>query len=82
MTVHGALDYYATLMPKAARAIYDVLPDAATNTATLLFGQVNYDYGGVSFGEITPGLAFAVLGAYAVACFTLPVILTRRRDIL
>jgi ABC-type histidine transport system ATPase subunit len=70
------------LMPKAARAIYDMLSDAATNTATLLFGQVNYDCGGQSFGEITPGLAFAVLAVYALACFTLPVILTRRRDIL
>ena len=39
------LDQYATMMPKVARAVYDVQPDAATNTVTLLFGQVSY-YGG------------------------------------
>ena len=79
--VQVQLDYYATLMPRAARAVYDLLPDAATNTVALLFGQV--DYGGpmFGFGEVAPGLAFAIL-AYALACFTLPVILTRRRDIL
>ena len=38
--VQAQLDYYATLMPRAARAVYDVLPDAATNTVALLFGQV------------------------------------------
>ena len=80
--VQVQLDYYATLMPRAARAVYDLLPDAATNTVALLFGQV--DYGGpmFGFGEVAPGLAFAILAAYALACFTLPVILTRRRDIL
>ena len=81
--VQVQLDYYATLMPRAARAVYDLLPDAATNTVALLFGQV--DYGGLpmfGFGEVAPGLAFAILAAYALACFTLPVILTRRRDIL
>ena len=40
--VQVQLDYYATLMPGAARAVYDLLPDAATNTVALLFGQVNY----------------------------------------
>ena len=80
--VQAQLDYYATLMPRAARAVYDVLPDAATNTVALLFGQVNYGGPMGGFGEVTPPLAFAILAAYALACFALPVILTRRRDIL
>jgi ABC-2 type transport system permease protein len=82
MIVQVQLDTYATMMPKAARAIYDLLPDAATNTVTALFGQVNYGDGPATIGEVATGLAFATLGAYALACFTLPVIVTRRRDIL
>jgi hypothetical protein len=33
------------------------------------------------FSEVAPRLAFAVLAAYALACFALPVFVTRRRDI-
>jgi ABC-2 type transport system permease protein len=80
--VQVQLDYYATMMPGAARAVYDLLPDAATNTVALLFGQVNYGGPMGGFGEVAPLLAFAILAAYALACFTLPVIVTRRRDIL
>jgi len=76
------LDYYATMMPRAARVVYDLLPDAATNTVTLLFGQVNYGGPMGGFGEVAPGLAFAMLAGYAVACFAVPVIATRRRDIV
>ncbi len=68
-------------MPKAARAVYDLLPDAATNTLTLVFGQISYN-GLQYFGQVTPLLAAVTLSAYALAFFTLPVILTRRRDIL
>ena len=80
--VQGQLDYSATLMPKAARAVYDVLPDAATNTVALLLGQV--DYGGTVFnmGEVAAWLAFIVLAAYTLACFALPVIVVWRRDIV
>jgi ABC-2 type transport system permease protein len=80
--VQVKLDQYAIMMPKAARAVYDLLPDAATNTVALLFGQVSRLGPGVSFGEVPPLLAFAILAAYALACFALPVIQTRRRDIL
>jgi hypothetical protein len=60
---------------------YDLLPDAATNTVAVLFGQAN-SQGPTALGEVAPQLAFAILGAYALACFALPVIMTRRRDIL
>jgi ABC-2 type transport system permease protein len=79
--IQGQLDYYATLMPRAIRAVYDLLPDAATNTLTLVDGQISYN-GLQNFGQVAPLLAVATLAAYALACFTLPVILTRRRDIL
>ena len=79
--IQGQLDYYATLMPKAVSAVYDLLPDAPTNTLTLFDGQISYN-GTYNFGQVTPLLAVATLTAYALACFTLPVILTRRRDIL
>jgi hypothetical protein len=80
--VQVQLDYYATMMPKAAHLIYDLLPDAATNTVALLFGQVNYGGPMGGFGEVAPRLAFAILAAYVLACFAVPVIATRRRDIL
>jgi len=79
--IQGQLDYYATLMPRAARAVYDLLPDAATSTLTLVDGQISFN-GTYNFGQVAPLLAAATLSAYALACFTLPVILTRRRDIL
>ena len=61
--VQVRLNYYAPEMPKAARPVYDLLPDAATSTVTLLFGQVNYGgfIGGI--GEVAPVLAFAILAA-------------------
>jgi ABC-type transport system involved in multi-copper enzyme maturation permease subunit len=79
--IQGQLDYYATLMPKAARAVYDLLPDAATSTLTLVDGQISFN-GTYNFGQVAPLLAVATLSAYALACFTLPVVLTRKRDIL
>jgi hypothetical protein len=79
--IQGQLDYYATLMPRAVRAVYDLLPDAATNTLTFVDGQISYN-GLQNFGQVAPLLAVATLAAYALACFTLPIILTRRRDIL
>jgi ABC-2 type transport system permease protein len=80
--VQVQLDNYATEMPRAARAVYDLLPDAATNTVALLFGRVNYGGTMGGFGEVAPLLAFATLAAYALVCFALPVIVTRLRDIL
>ena len=78
--IQRQLDYYATLMPRAVRVVYDLLPDAATNTLTLVDGQISFN-GTYSFGLVAPLLAVATLTAYALACSALPVILTRRRDI-
>lgn len=75
------LDQFAVELSGPLRAIYDVLPDASTNTVTNLFGVANPQYP-ATFAEVAPLLAFAVLALYALACFVLPVVMTRRRDLL
>jgi len=75
------LDQFAMELSGPLRAIYDVLPDASTNTVTNLFGAANPQYA-PTFAEVAPLLAFAVLALYALACFVLPVVVTRRRDLV
>jgi ABC-2 type transport system permease protein len=75
------LDQFATELSGPLRTIYDVLPDASTNTVTNLFGAANPQYA-PTFGEVAPLLAFAILALYALACFVLPVVVTRRSDLL
>jgi ABC-2 type transport system permease protein len=75
------LDQFATELSGPLRTIYDVLPDASTNTVTNLFGAANPQYA-PTFAEVAPLLAFAVLALYALACFVLPVVVTRRRDVV
>ncbi len=59
---------------------HDQVPNP-TSTLTLVYGQISFNVT-YSFGQVAPLLAGATLAAYALACFTLPVILTRRRDVL
>ena len=75
------LDQFATELSGPLRTIYDVLPDASTNTVTNLFGVANPEYA-ATFGEVAPLLAFAILALYALACFVLPVVVTRRSDLV
>jgi ABC-2 type transport system permease protein len=75
------LDQFATELSGPLRTIYDLLPDASTNTVTNLFGIANPQYA-PTFAEVAPLLAFAVLALYALACFVLPVVVTRRRDLV
>jgi ABC-2 type transport system permease protein len=75
------LDQFATELSGPLRTIYDVLPDASTNTVTNLFGAANPQYA-PTFGEVAPLLAFAILALYALACFVLPVVVTRRSDLV
>jgi hypothetical protein len=75
------LDQFATELSGPLRTIYDVLPDASTNTVTNLFGAANPQYA-PTFAEVTPLLAFAILALYALACFVLPVVVTRRSDLV
>jgi ABC-2 type transport system permease protein len=75
------LDQAAQELSGSLRTIYDVLPDASTNTVTDLFGAANPQYA-PTFAAVAPLLAFAILALYALACFVLPVVMTRRRDLL
>jgi len=75
------LDQFATELSGPLRTIYDVLPDASTNTVTNLFGAANPEYA-PTFAEVAPLLAFAILALYTLACFVLPVVVTRRSDLV
>ncbi|MGH3149472.1 MAG: hypothetical protein ACRDOB_01905 [Streptosporangiaceae bacterium] len=81
LVVQLQLDQFAGEVGGPLRAVYDLLPDAATNTLTNLYGFANTDVIPV-FGVVAPALAFGILAAYAVVCFALPVLVTRRRDLL
>ena len=75
------VDQYATEMPRAVRVLYDVLPEAATNTLAYFYGQVGYGGPQATFGRLAPSLAIVVLAAYVACCVAVVVSLTRRRDI-
>ena len=74
------LDQDATEFVRPLRAVYDLLPDAATNTLTGLFGFPGI-YGSPSFGKVAPLVAFLTMAAYALAALALPVAVTLRRDV-
>jgi energy-coupling factor transporter ATP-binding protein EcfA2 len=70
--------------PEFARplqAVYDLLPDAATNTLTGLFGFPSGDGAGLALGKVAPLIAFLTLAAYALAGLALPVAVSLRRDV-
>ncbi len=81
MIVQLQLDQVATEFARPLRAVYDVLPDAATNTLTGLFGFPSVDGTGLALGKVAPLVAFGTLAAYALAALALPVAVTRRRDV-
>lgn len=74
------LDQVATELASPLRAVYDLLPDAATNTLTGLFGFPGVE-GGPAVGKVAPLLAVLTLATYALACLAVPVAVTRRRDV-
>jgi hypothetical protein len=75
------LDQVATEFARPLRAAYDLLPDAATNTLTGLFGFPSVDGSGLALGKVAPIVAFLTLAAYALAGLALPVAVTLRRDV-
>jgi hypothetical protein len=77
------LDQFATELARPLSAVYDLLPDAATNTLTGLFGFPGIPGidGGLALGKVAPAVAFLTLAAYALACLVLPVAVTLRRDV-
>ena len=75
------LDQLASEFTGPLRALYDLLPDAATNTLTNLYGFAE-SQGNPIFGQVAPALAVLTLAVYVLVCFVLPVIVTRRRDVI
>jgi ABC-type transport system involved in multi-copper enzyme maturation permease subunit len=75
------LDQLASEFTGPLRALYDLLPDAATNTLTNLYGFAD-SQGNPIFGQVAPALAVLTLAVYVLVCFVLPVIVTRRRDVI
>jgi hypothetical protein len=64
--------------------LYEVLPNAATNTVINLDGNPNLALYGENFpiAQVAPALAFLTLGLYAAVFLAIPALITRRRDVV
>jgi ABC-2 type transport system permease protein len=84
VVVEPSIEYFAAQLHGAVLHLYDILPDAATNTVINLEGNPNLALYGSNFpsAQVTPALAFLTLGLYAVAFLAIPALITRGRDIL
>ena len=76
------LDQYASELTGPLRALYDLLPDAATNTVTNLYGFAHSQGVSPAFADVAPALALLTLALYGLACVAAPVLVTRRRDVI
>ena len=78
-----SIEYFAGLLHGVILRIYEVLPDAGTNTLVNLDGNFNVAFGGPPLQEaqVAPALAFLTLGLYAAAFLAIPALITRRRDV-
>jgi ABC-2 type transport system permease protein len=74
------LDNVASGLTGVLRNLYDLLPDAGTNTLTGMFGYADSTATSV-LAVMAPAGAITLLVLYAIAGFGIPVVLTRRRDI-
>lgn len=79
--VQVQVDYHAIMMPKLRVPSTTCFPaPPSTSSRCCSAGQLREPLGAA--GEVASRLAFAILAAYTLACFALPVIVTRWRDIL
>ena len=81
--VQPSLEYFAAQLHGIMLRLYEVLPNAATNTVVSLEGNPNLALYGENFptAQVAPVVAFLTLGLYAAAFLALPALITRRRDI-
>ena len=82
VVIQPSIEGFAPLLHGAVLRLYDILPDAATNTVVNLAGSPNPSGTSYSVAQIAPALAFLTFGLYAAAFLTVPALITRRRDIL
>jgi ABC-2 type transport system permease protein len=78
-----SIEIIATQLHGVFLKIYEILPDAGTNTLVNLYGNPELALDGTTYPEalIAPALAFLTLGLYAVVFLAIPAVLTRRRDV-
>jgi hypothetical protein len=83
VVIQPSLEFFSTQLHGVALHLYDVLPDAATDTLANLEGNPTAAiYGSPTlYSQIAPGLAFLTLVLYAAALLAIPALITRRRDI-
>jgi hypothetical protein len=76
------IEFFALQLHGVILRIYDILPDAGTNTLLRLYG-VGVSVWSPPFptSDVAPALAFLTLGLYVVAFLAIPALLTRRRDV-
>lgn len=84
VVVQPSIEYFAVQLHGVILRLYEIFPDAATNTVINLEGNPNLALYGSNLSEaqIAPVLAFLTLGLYVAAFLTIPALITRRRDIL
>jgi ABC-2 type transport system permease protein len=76
-----SIEYISLQLHGVLLRIYDILPDAGTNTLVNLDGSTTVAYGSYQVAQVAPALAFLTLGLYAVAFLAIPALITRRRDV-
>jgi ABC-type transport system involved in multi-copper enzyme maturation permease subunit len=83
VVVQPSIEYFSAQLHGVILHLYDVLPDAATNTLANLEGNPTAAiYGSAApYSAIAPWLAFLTLGLYAAVLLAVPALITRRRDI-
>ena len=84
VVIQPSIEHFAPLLHGAVLRLYEIIPDAATNTVINLAGNPNFALYGSTYSDaqIAPALAFLTFGLYAAAFLTIPALITRRRDIL
>lgn len=82
VVVDPTLQYISTQLHGVLLRLYQLLPDASTNTLLDLPNHTGFLLGEpLDQMRIAPATAFVTLSLYAVACLTVPALVTWRRDI-
>jgi len=84
VVVQPSLEFFAPQLRGVMLHLYEILPNAATNTVINLDGNPNLALYGSNFliAQVAPALAFLTLGLYAAIFLAIPALITRRRDIV
>jgi ABC-2 type transport system permease protein len=84
VVVQPSLEFFAPQLRGVMLQLYEVLPNAATNTVINLDGNPNLALYGENFpiAQVAPALAFLTLGLYAAVFLAIPALITRRRDVV